>query len=678
MTAKAALPLLLLLLWSFAAAPQSQESVLPADMKARIDLAVAKVKPALVRISVVSLGYSEGRELKYEASGSGVIITPEGHVVTNHHVAGYATRIKCTLSTREEIDAELVGQDPLSDLAIIKLTPAEPRTFLTADFGDSDAMQVGDSVLAMGSPLALSQSVTLGILSNTELVLPERRFGRMELEGENVGSLVRWFGHDADIFPGNSGGPLVNLDGEIIGINEISIGLGGAIPGNLAKAVSEELMTTGKVRRAWFGVGVQPRLDSMTLDKGILVNSVITGSPAEAAGLEPGDVIAAVNEVPVDVRFEEQLPGFNQLLASLPVGEPAAFQVLRGDTTETLNLSPIEREEAAPQQHEVREWGATMRNISLMMSKEMKRKNTEGVVVTTTRPGGPLGEAKPNIDRNDVIVKVNDTDIKSLDDLRAVTAEVLKDAGDALVPVLVTYERKQERFVTVARIGIAGPNDPARQVQKPWLPVDTQVLTRDIATQMGDADLTGFRVTYVYGGSTAETAGVQLGDIIVAVDGMALEATEPEDYEELSTLIRQYKLDSEVELDLLRGGERQKLAVKLAPSPKEPREMARYESKEFEFAGRDVTEFDRAKEKIPGDRVGVLVDDVKSGGWAALGGLSPGDIVLKVDGAATPDVTALEAAMNGIAEAKPKTIVLLVLRGIQTQYLEIQPRWEDA
>ena len=194
---------------------------IPSPLRAAVDQAVSVVEPALVQIHVVESYFREGRENKYQISGSGAVITPQGHVITNHHVAGHATRIKCIFFDKEEMEATLVGKDPLTDLAIIKLQPETPREFATVPFGNSDEVRVGDQVLAMGSPRALSQSVTLGIISNTQMIMPEamRRFGGMEMDGEDVGALVRWLGHDAAIYPGNSGGPLVNLKGEIIGIN---------------------------------------------------------------------------------------------------------------------------------------------------------------------------------------------------------------------------------------------------------------------------------------------------------------------------------------------------------------------------------------------------------------------------------------------------------------------------
>ena len=145
----------------------------PANLRAAVDGAISRMRPALVRIRVVFTEYREGRELKTQAVGSGAIITKDGYVVTNHHVAGHAARLICTLWNREEVEADLVGTDPLTDISVIKLRPEKPRSFETASFGDSSKMEVGDSVLAMGSPMALSQSVTLGIISNGEMIMPK-------------------------------------------------------------------------------------------------------------------------------------------------------------------------------------------------------------------------------------------------------------------------------------------------------------------------------------------------------------------------------------------------------------------------------------------------------------------------------------------------------------------------
>ena len=164
-----------------------------------------------------------GRLEKRLGSGSGVIISEEGHLITNHHVAGRGTRMRCRLHDGEEVDAWLVASDALTDLAILQLDLAHrknPERLEPAQLGDSEKLRVGDVVLAMGSPAGVSQSVTKGIVSNLQLMLPSLSRAELREEGEAVGSVVRWIGHDAVIFPGNSGGPLVNLAGEVVGINE--------------------------------------------------------------------------------------------------------------------------------------------------------------------------------------------------------------------------------------------------------------------------------------------------------------------------------------------------------------------------------------------------------------------------------------------------------------------------
>jgi serine protease Do len=285
-------------------APPASASTTATD-RASIDRAIAAVLPSLVRLTVVYLDQQAGREVKGQLSGSGTIISADGYVVTNHHVAGRPRRIVCTLSNKEEIPADLIGTDPLSDIAVVKLHPSTPRTFPFARFGDSDALKRGQAVVAMGSPLALSQSVTLGIVSNKEMIMPQS-FGGGEdrLDGEDVGMIVRWIGHDAAIYPGNSGGPLVNLSGEVVGVNEISYGLGGAIPSNLASAVAKVLIRDGRVRRSWTGIELQPRIgDGATT--GALVSWAADKSPAAAAGLRPGDLLLKVDESEIDVEYAE-------------------------------------------------------------------------------------------------------------------------------------------------------------------------------------------------------------------------------------------------------------------------------------------------------------------------------------------------------------------------------------
>ena len=339
---------------------RAKEPSIPAAVRSQVESAIAKVKPALVRIRVVSTDYGEGREIKTQAVGSGAIITKDGYLITNHHVAGHATRMFCTLWNREVIEAELVGTDPLTDISILKLKPEKPMKFEPVSFGDSSKLRVGDYVLAMGSPMALSQSVTLGIISNLEMTMPRfmGRDRRLRLDGEDVGGLVRWIGHDAAIYGGNSGGPLVNLRGEIVGINEISYGLGGAIPGNLARSVGEQIIDQGKVRRSWVGIDVQPLFKHDKGEQGVLIAGVVENSPADKAGFKAGDLLLRVGHRATNVRFEEQMPELMGLLAGLPIGQEATAVVRREGKDISLRLVPVEREDIFPRATRAQAMGA--------------------------------------------------------------------------------------------------------------------------------------------------------------------------------------------------------------------------------------------------------------------------------------------------------------------------------
>ncbi len=652
----------------------------PDALKKAIDDAILKVKPALVRIFVVASRYENGRELKYEASGSGAIITKDGYVITNHHVAGRARQIVCTLSDKEEVAADLIGTDPLADIAVIKLRPDEKKEFPFAEFGDSSILRVGDRVLAMGSPLALSQSVTMGIVSNTEVVFPEflPERSRLILEGENVGSIVRWIGHDAQIFGGNSGGPLVNLRGEIVGINEISIGISGAIPGNQAKDVAEKLIKFGKVSRSWFGLDIQPLLRHVDHKKGALVSGVMKGGPAEKAGFMPGDILVKIAGKDVDVSFPEEIPIVNQMMMDIPVGSTVDAVVQRDDKEIVLSVTSQEREYVMPKNAELFQWGMTARNLSLMDSKEMKRDNRDGVMVTSVRPGGPCREGEPKIAAGDVIVLVNGVTVKNMEELQKLSSEITKDK-DASVPVLVTFDREKERVLTVVKLrNKEESQEQGIDARKAWLPVATQVVTKEIAENLGVPGLRGMRITRVYPGCSAEKAGLKVGDVITGLNGEAVSPSSPEDGDLLDEMVHRYAIGTKVELSIQRGADKSALEVVLEQSPQPSKEMKKYTDKDFEFTVRDVCFMDDANEDTGKDCSGVLVESVSEGGWASLARLSIGDLILAVDGRPVAGTVSFEREMKRAMADKPKSVVFKVQRAIHTMFIELEPAKADV
>ena len=661
---------------------QSSEAVTRAepvasDPKREMTAAVEAVRPCLVRIQVVSADYRQGRELKTESFGSGVIISPDGYAVTNHHVAMDAERIICTLADKRQVDAKLVGTDAMADIAVIKLVSPDGKPFPAASWGDSTKLEVGDRVFAMGCPYALSQSVTMGVVSNTEMVMPPGSSSEdFELEGEDVGSIVRWIGHDALIRPGNSGGPLVDRDGKIVGINEISFGLSGAIPANLASEVAGQLIKNGKVTRSWLGVEVQPLLKSSSLTTGVLVSGVLSDSPAQKAGLKSGDVITSVAGHQTTARFREEIPIFNQFVADLPIGKPAEVEVLRDGKAIRLTVTPSERPKALDKQHELRGWGICAANITYLEQKEMQRDSQDGVIVTGVLPSGPAGAAKPPLREDDVIVKVGDEVVKDLNGLRAITKK-LTEGRDEPVPTVVLFDRKRKHFATVVKIGKKEQSRPGAEISKAWLPVDVQVLTRELAEGLGVPRRPGVRVTQVYPASSAAKAGLKVGDLILKLDGEEIPAEQEGDEEVLPTMVRQYDIGAKVKLGIVRDGKPMDIEVELETSPKPARDYPKYEDEAFEFTARDIAFSDRAEGFIATGQTGVYVESVADGGWAALGLLRPGDTITHVDSVTVNTLEQLKQAMKDISTRKPKSVVFRVRRGIHTAFLEIEPSWPE-
>jgi serine protease Do len=647
--------------------------------KAQVEAAVARVFPALIRIYVVTRQHGGGREQKFQASGSGAIISPEGYAVTNHHVVGKAKYIRVTLSNKDEADAELVGTDALSDLAVIRLKPETMRKpvkqFPFAEFGDSAKLRVGDVVLAMGSPGALSQSVTQGIVSNTQLILPGRG---LKLDGEPVGSLVRWIAHDARIFGGNSGGPLVGLDGKVIGVNEIGVAsLSGAIPADLAKHVVDEIIRHGAVRRSSIGVEVRPLLRSSGLQKGVLVNGVVPGSPAAKAGIKNGDVILKFAGRDVQVRWGEEMPEFNRLVLDTPVGKTVEVEFLRGGETKKASLTTAARRRARQRDDEIRSWGATFRDLSPIEARERKRKNTDGVLVGSIRAGGPCGQAKPQIRPGDVVVGVGGKEVKCLKSLREVSAAITEGKDEPVLTV-VAFDRKTQRLLTAVKIGPSEEENRSPEVRKAWFPAAVQVFTRNLAEAMKLKGTKGVLITQIYPGSAAKEAGFKLGDIITHVYCQRVDASQPEDSMVFPTMVRRYRIGTEAEMTVLRGGEKKKIKVKLVRAPVPVREMKRYKDQVFEFTGRNVAFMDRTSQKWSKKQTGVYVESVEMAGWAALAGVRNGDLLLEVGGKSVKNVDEFEKLMKELREKKPRHVVFFVRRGVHTVYLELEPDWANA
>jgi len=643
-----------------------------------IEHAMDAVYPALVRIHVVSENGGGGRMQKNRGSGSGSIIHEDGYVLTNHHVAGRATRITVRLADRQECRATLVGTDPLSDLAILKIDRndlRDPASKLpVARFGDSDSLKVGDVVLAMGSPAGLSQSVTKGVVANTEMIAPGG--GGLSLDGEVVGELVRWIGHDAVIFPGNSGGPLVNLKGEIIGVNEVGIGsIGGAIPSNLAKNIADILIKEGQVKRSSIGLSVQPLLKTDKSASGILVAGTIADSPAAKAGLQAGDLITQVNDKSIPAaRAPEDIPLFNRIILESPISSALQLIGSRAGKEMKWTVTTEAREPMQPREKELLHWGITARDFTKLQAKQQHRDNNNAAIIQSIRAGGPTAAAKPAPVAGDLIVKVNDTPIKNLADLEKITAEITKDATEPVL-TLVTYERDGDSYLTIIKVGPEENDADAAIARKAWMGVSTQVISLELAEALGIPGQKGMRVTRVYPDSNAEKAGLKNGDLLLKLDGEIINASRPEDADVFSEAIRQMSSTAEATLELKRDKELLTIKVPLERAPTGNSELEEYLSETLEFQARDIGAEDRAKVRDENARTGVLISSVTNAGWAALAGLQNNDILQKINGQTITSIAKLKTNIEKINQAKPSHITFFVRRGITTRMIELEPTW---
>lgn len=643
-----------------------------------IEKAMHRVFPALVRITMVEGEASEGRMEKLTGAGSGAIIRKDGYIITNHHVAGKATHLLVRLADGEEIEAQLIGTDPLADIAIIKLNLAQRKSktpLPVASFGDSDRVRVGDTVFPMGSPMAVSQSVTKGIVSNTQLMMPSLFwFAQFKLDGENVGSLVRWIGHDAVIFGGNSGGPLVDVNGDIVGINEVGLGsLGGAIPANLARQVAEQLIRQGHVDRSWTGLEAQPYLRGADIPRGVFVAGVIPGSPAAQAGLRAGDVVTEFDGVAVNGRQQEDLPVFNALVMGTPIGQRVVVKAVRDGREMARTLTTRVRGRALEDDQEFKDWGFTARNFTWLSAIEHKRPDTNGVQLTSINPAGPAGSAKPAMKADDCVVSVAGKPVRCLADLRRLTAGLTRDTNHTGL-VVVEFERGVFHMVTAVR---PKPEEPAPEENavKPGLAMQLQPIGPELAEAM-NLKQDGARVSFVFPGHAADQAGFRAGDILTQFAGEEVRCRQESELNYFMAKVRRHQTGDAVPCAVLRDGKTVSLTLTLEAADPDPENLKTYKDKNLEFTLRDMTENECVLQQIPSDVHGPCVAEVKNSGWASLAHVAADDLILSIDGQPVPDTAAAEKLLKAAEEKKSRHIVLHLRRGVHTLFAEMEPDWD--
>ncbi len=653
----------------------AQRTPAPDALRRDVEQARDRVFPALVNILVVSRYFEGGRAQYTISGGSGAIVTENGVVLTNYHVAENAVRIFCTLGTGERFEARVLAHDPLTDLSILQIRTEGNRRFPFAPLGNSDEIKTGDYVLAMGNPLLLASSVTMGIVSNPKRVFINPVSSEIEMQeferGDRSGMLTRWIQHDALILPGNSGGPLVNLKGEIVGINQLGgAGLGFAIPSSIARRVLDQVLKTGTIRRGWLGFSAMP-VEKLRRSEGVLVGAVAPESPAERAGLQPGDLILSIDGKPTNARFVEEVPLIYQMIANLEVGKTVPVVIERGGTRQTLNIEVALMEPYYGEEDEFRALGFTGRDITRPMARA-RRLPSAGVLVTGMRPGFPLDGAEPKINAGDAIVQVGNTPVANVRDLQK-ALESHKNVE--IIPF--TIQRRDEVILSVVRNRPPTEPSPSAELPRAWLGVRTQVVTRAVAEALGNPNLKGFRITEVLPYTEASKAGLQVGDLIVALDGEPLTASRTQDARDLERRIENRTVGEVVQLSLLRNGESLTVSVKLEPAPASAESVRSVRQRELEFTVRDITPIDRMRNRWKEDQTGVLVVEVANGSFAQLGGLKTDDLILAINEQPIPNTRTFQSVLQELFQQKPPVLVVFVLRNRETTFVFIEPDWNE-
>jgi serine protease Do len=344
------------------------------------------------------------------ATGSGVIVDPNGYILTNNHVIENAAEVTVRLFDSRKFTAKVVGRDPKTDLAVLKVEVPGPLP--AAELGDSDALRIGQFAIAIGNPFGLDHTVTVGIISGTA----RTRVG--------VATYESFIQTDASINPGNSGGPLLNIDGRVIGVNTAIVaagqGIGFAIPINMVRDVMRQLIAGGRVVRGWLGIVIQDLTDELAPSfgvaerAGVLVADVVKNGPAEAGGVRSGDVIVELAGTPI-----KEVPDLQRRVAAVPPGQQVEIKVSREGQVVPLRITVGEmpgEESLAAAERTDEAWGLHVEPLTAEVARQLNLSVTSGVVVTEVATGGPAESA--GLRRGDAILEVDGqpvSDASSLD-----------------------------------------------------------------------------------------------------------------------------------------------------------------------------------------------------------------------------------------------------------------------
>ena len=416
------------------------------DFRRVVKGAKERVFPAVVFIKCLREDMQGGKRQSQEVSGSGVLISPDGELLSNWHVVDKATEVRCLLSDGQAYPAKVLGSDKDTDVALLRLErPAGAAPLPFAKLGSSTNLTEGDFVMAMGAPFGLSRSVSIGIISCTRRFLP----------GASEYSI--WLQTDASINPGNSGGPLVNTTGEVVGLNTRGMmggggDLGFTVPIEVARVVAEQIRRNGRMDWSWTGLQLQPLKDFnrnvyFPENEGVVVAETDPESPARRAGLQAGDRIIRIDGQPVTGTTHEDLPEIRRRLGLLPKDHPSEFEYYRKGELAKVRIQPREKGKVEGEEIECPRWDFTVKAINQFDNPDLFFQRNQGVFIYGVKVPGNAAQA--GLSQQDIVLKIDGRDVKSLAEVKAIHGEALKNVASKHRMIVVLLRNGEQRQVVL-------------------------------------------------------------------------------------------------------------------------------------------------------------------------------------------------------------------------------------
>jgi S1-C subfamily serine protease len=646
----------------------------------RISKARDAVLPVVVSILTVRQDYQQGEPVLSVSSGSGTVVSAQGHIATNAHVTQNGKSFRIVFFDGRELPAKLIGTDTASDLAVLQAIPPTAETFPFARFAENlDDLTPGDTVLAMGAPWGLSNSMSAGVVNNPRRLLVSLFDDEADYEDslgidEPTGRYYAWIQHDAAIAPGNSGGPLVDLNGRIVGVNTRGMIVGGdlafAIPGPDAGGVVQRLIANGDIKRVSLGFRLRSLKGTRYAD-GVLINAVERRSQADKAGLQSGDRIVSLNGDVVTALQPVDVPALQRRIAELPIGSDVVLKIERSDKVINVKLKADAQPKSRGDDFASSPFGMSVTELTKPMGRRRHLDDDAGLLITGIRPGGAAAIARPKLQAGDIIRKIDGQGVSEVSQLSSIVI-----AANSEKNYLLEVERDDEKIIALVK---PESNDKVRiplpELPQSWSGVEVQAISASLAKDM-KLSSAGYRITRLYPNSPLAKAGAKIGDLLVSLQDRKLKPANDAASEPFHQAVRDVVPETEVQFQAIRNSQPISFKLNFSPSPLSSAGLKTLNLSKLRVEIRELGFYDRVNEHLPVTQTGVILDGVESGGPAGLAHLKRSDIIVRIGKTSVDNIETLRKALDtALAEKSTALIPIIVIRGSENRVLYLDPYW---